>query len=43
MPKPPQMTRHLPTAIPRRLQKLLVEQPHQRQVQRRLTRYRAIL
>src|SRR6185312_14372631 len=36
------MPRHLPRPIPRRLQELLVEQPHQRQVLRRLRRRRAV-
>src|SRR6185437_11692672 len=36
------MPRHLPRSIPRRFQELLVEQPHQRQVLRRLRYRRAV-
>jgi hypothetical protein len=33
MAKPAQIPRHLPTTVPRRVEKLLIDQPHQRQVQ----------
>ncbi len=39
---PPEMARHLPAPVPRRLEELRIDQPHQREVQRSLALSRPV-